>query len=354
LPEEKTIAPQSVEPPIVSSEKSFDPEQAFIEIMGSSGFALGNDYLQLREQLNVRQQNRLDAQLLAYADLLFANRKKEVGTVEKLRGLLLNEVTDKAILRKIASILKEEKRYNDSISTLIELNHWSQYPSEFQEINALINEIVNLNIKMLNDRRDLSSLEAFYNYLVDTFPSNYQYRWEYAKFSQQQQNYDQALFLLDELRYVPEYSEQVDQLTENISFHLANSSHKFDSVELSKFGESYFVKAILNDQEPVRLLIDTGASMTIISPELAYSLGFLEGEPEKILRFQTANGEVSAPVIRLNSLSVGDFSVDELAVGILSVSNNPRIHGLLGMNFLKHYKFFIDQQNMILELTPRL
>jgi len=33
--------------------------------------------------------------------------------------------------------------------------------------------------------------------------------------------------------------------------------------------------------------------------------------------------------------------------------NNAHINGLLGMNFLQHFRFSIDQHNNVLYLSPR-
>jgi len=67
--------------------------------------------------------------------------------------------------------------------------------------------------------------------------------------------------------------------------------------------------------------------------------------------FNTANGRVRAPVYVLESLSVGDWKVSNLEIGVLDLSGGSAIDGLLGMNFLKHFQFFIDQNEALLRLS---
>ncbi len=67
--------------------------------------------------------------------------------------------------------------------------------------------------------------------------------------------------------------------------------------------------------------------------------------------FNTANGLVRAPVYKLDALLVGDWQVSQLEIGVLDLGGSPAIDGLLGMNFLRHFQFFIDQNEALLRLS---
>jgi predicted aspartyl protease len=67
--------------------------------------------------------------------------------------------------------------------------------------------------------------------------------------------------------------------------------------------------------------------------------------------FNTVNGPVRAPIYILDSLAVGDWQVNQLEVGVLSRLGDSSINGLLGMNFLRHFQFFIDQNEALLRLA---
>ena len=65
----------------------------------------------------------------------------------------------------------------------------------------------------------------------------------------------------------------------------------------------------------------------------------------------TANGRIRAPIYKLSSLTVGDWRVNQLEIGVLDLSGSSNINGLLGMNFLRHFQFFIDQNEALLRLS---
>ena len=120
-------------------------------------------------------------------------------------------------------------------------------------------------------------------------------------------------------------------------------------IPLVRNGSHYLVDARLGSQ-PARLLIDTGASLTMLTPDTLQRSGSGARATGRTGLFNTANGRVSAPIYRLDALSVGDWRVSDLDVGVLELGD-PGIDGLLGMNFLRHFQFFIDQNEALLRLS---
>ena len=101
----------------------------------------------------------------------------------------------------------------------------------------------------------------------------------------------------------------------------------------------------------VRLLIDTGASLTIFTPAVLEQRGIRYLDTGRTGVFNTANGRVQAPIYKLDSLSVGDWYVKHLEIGVLDLGSRADVDGLLGMNFLRHFRFFIDQNEAVLRLA---
>ncbi len=50
---------------------------------------------------------------------------------------------------------------------------------------------------------------------------------------------------------------------------------------------------------------------------------------------------------------MGGHIVENIEVGVMDVSHTGSIDGLLGMNFLKHFKFYIDQGDNEMHLQLR-
>ena len=91
--------------------------------------------------------------------------------------------------------------------------------------------------------------------------------------------------------------------------------------------------------------------MTIFTPEVLEQRGIRYQDTGRTGSFNTANGTVRAPVYKLDSLSVGDWHVKHLEIGVLELAGISSADGLLGMNFLNNFQFFIDQNEALLRLS---
>lgn len=91
-------------------------------------------------------------------------------------------------------------------------------------------------------------------------------------------------------------------------------------------------------------VIDTGATYTTLPAETAAALGYpTVVDARSTVVLQTANGTIVAPKISIQSLSLGGYSVRNLEVVLLPkavLGSDPR--GLIGLNFLKHFKYTVD------------
>ena len=114
------------------------------------------------------------------------------------------------------------------------------------------------------------------------------------------------------------------------------------------------VPVLLNESRNTTLLFDTGASITVLSTELARSLG-LSAAAGKTIRLKTVAAEVKAKVATLDSITVGGLSRSDFPVAVvdLNLGTSGRFDGILGMDFLGNYTIRIDNQANRILLTPR-
>ncbi len=118
------------------------------------------------------------------------------------------------------------------------------------------------------------------------------------------------------------------------------------AVPLVKSGNQYIAVLGLGGRYDVRLLIDTGASMTTLS-EVALarlgsgSLGGLSGRELGARMFRTANGVTKGRVLRLDTVRLGEFELADTDVAVLNFDMGERVDGLLGMNVLGAFEFRI-------------
>jgi hypothetical protein len=115
-----------------------------------------------------------------------------------------------------------------------------------------------------------------------------------------------------------------------------------------------FVPATLNRSEPVTLLLDTGASYTLISLEAARRLG-LAPEAAREWRAVVVPGgrELRIPVIPIGSLGVGAAVLEGLEIGIYDVfPDSSRLDGVLGGDFLRRFRLTVDHGSRMIDLQP--
>ena len=98
--------------------------------------------------------------------------------------------------------------------------------------------------------------------------------------------------------------------------------------------------------EPVRMMIDTGASAVVISASTAARIGVVPGPGPK-WRVKTANGETIASPAVLNSVSFGGLYLKDVQALILEPAAGEV--NLLGASFLKRL-ISVEQRDGILIL----
>ncbi len=102
----------------------------------------------------------------------------------------------------------------------------------------------------------------------------------------------------------------------------------------------------------VRLILDTGATNTAISHEIAKTLGYNILRPNKFVVIDTAGGSVIQPCITIGSIKVGSEEIDNLDNVICNLQFDQQgINGILGMDFLIKYNFLINIEEKFVELV---
>jgi clan AA aspartic protease (TIGR02281 family) len=102
-----------------------------------------------------------------------------------------------------------------------------------------------------------------------------------------------------------------------------------------------YVDVSINDRSPIPMILDTGATFTVLSRSTAERLDIsLKGVLPRI-RTTTANGTTSNYLVRLSSVQVGDARVENVAA-LIPVQNNIGENGLLGQNFLNEFEWAND------------
>ncbi len=112
------------------------------------------------------------------------------------------------------------------------------------------------------------------------------------------------------------------------------------------------VQTMINGVGPFNFLLDTGATHTVIDPDLARQLRLpIIGEAS----LTTVSDVRQDRLVRLRSVRVGDSEVSELGAVIDKLDQirlkAPGIRGVLGEDYLSNFDFLIDYKERILRFN---
>jgi predicted aspartyl protease len=104
------------------------------------------------------------------------------------------------------------------------------------------------------------------------------------------------------------------------------------------------LETTVNDKGPHRFVLDTGAGLTMISPELAKKAGVKRDEAQKAVG---AGGSVEVHFGTVKALAIGETRIESLKVGIMDLAGISKaietdIDGIVGYNFLSKFRVSID------------
>lgn len=114
--------------------------------------------------------------------------------------------------------------------------------------------------------------------------------------------------------------------------------------------DGLFVVVTLLNGQPFRMLFDPGAAYSAIKPSVAALLGLRPIGSVHIL--QGALSDVDCPLYMLDSFQLGFIRLTNLTVAAMTFSEKAGFHGLLGMDFLRQYRFTLECDTATLILRP--
>jgi len=117
-------------------------------------------------------------------------------------------------------------------------------------------------------------------------------------------------------------------------------------------GQRIMVDARINGSAEARLMLDTGADRTLISPRALQAAGVRLTGPSTTAEVTGAMGSGQMQFIVIDSLEVGESRVGRMPVG--SGILPPDVgDGLLGRDFLDQFNLNIDSGKGVVTLTPK-
>jgi predicted aspartyl protease len=118
-------------------------------------------------------------------------------------------------------------------------------------------------------------------------------------------------------------------------------------------GQPIMVDATINGGSTVKLLLDTGADRTLVSPRALTAAGVTITRPVATGNITGATGTDKIDFVVVESLEVGAARVTKLPVGSYELAGSAAGDGLLGRDFLDQFNMEIDASKGEVRLAPK-
>lgn len=259
----------------------------------------------------------------------------------------------------LAEVYLGQEDFSAAIDKFYEARGYAYRPLMLQRINGRIRSMVAEKSRSLKAANSHNELLTVYQHLTQLEPDYAPWFLGLAAAQLALNDLEAARRSLLLIAQDAEAGPQARAMLSELSIALADS-HEEDKqvavqevigIPLYRRGNHFIVDARQDHGSNIRLLIDTGASMTILTHDVIAQSGLRYQDTGRSAVFNTANGPVRASVYSLDSLAVGDWQVNQLEVGVLELNADSNFDGLLGMNFLRYFQFFIDQKEALLRLS---
>lgn len=130
-------------------------------------------------------------------------------------------------------------------------------------------------------------------------------------------------------------------------------------IELESQSFHLLIRCKINEGEEGDLVIDTGASKTVLDRNFVSNYSTIEDQDSEIQSRGLGEGSLNTEMVKIDSFQLGKFLVNDLPCALIDLSGinemyeqhcQRKICGLLGSDFLLKYKAVINYERQILSL----
>jgi len=265
---------------------------------------------------------------------------------------LKHEYRDVLALLLMAKIHQDTDNEMAAIEVLFQAKSYAYTPELIDQTDKAIRSAVKNYNTQLFARKDYIAQLNLYKRLTELEPEYTHHFIGLAETYLALGNAVDARKALELTQHDSSVLNKANNIIRRIEAQTEPDRHYAAEVSLQALGNQFLVDALLNNSQDAVLLLDTGASLSIISTELLAVLAIANQPMDRMAWFSTAGGRIKAPIIQLDRLALDGVVVENIEVGVIGEFDNNQFDGLLGMNFLRHFDFFIDQNEHKLQLNP--
>ena len=236
---------------------------------------------------------------------------------------------DQQALFTLADLLMMDGQMVAALEPLFQVLDYPESPQLSERARRRLELIITAQEQLLTNAADTAGLISFFKRLVDREPGYDGHRLKLARWMLQAGDLTSAATTLQQTGSNGVTDLERDQLAAEIAAEA-------QVLPIDRVGAGYFatVRVVPSNYaatHSLRLLVDTGATTTSLSTEALEAMG--ARRLSQRVRVNTANGVTEMATYRVESLQLGDMTVNDLTV--LALPSAPGgVDGLLGMDVL--------------------
>jgi len=265
---------------------------------------------------------------------------------------------DIPVLLTLAEFQQQRGEPEASAGTLLMARTYAIHTGERQAINLALSKLSQDTDERLAAEERWIELLGFYEFLAAIDFTTPSFELRRAGLYRVMGEQERARALLASLFAAddggdPQWTAELERHRSETSSETTPSVALSNAIPLERRGNSYLVEVTLNDQTNLKLLVDTGASMTALTRNSFRRLHRPDLSLQGTRLFSTANGYTRGDVYRAAALTLGYERVEGVNIAVLDFRTMEDIDGLLGMNVLRQFGFEIDQVAEVMHLNRR-
>ena len=258
--------------------------------------------------------------------------RERAAAVESSRGIAQAQERRASLEKEIAQILEGLTGIDEKIARYKPQGSFTE--EELKEYNALITQKNSFLAKIDLAR---SQQDALQRQAQEWERKTADYLNDFTEFKRQFKELASSAQGKESSYFTEAVGRRLAELEEDFTTHL---------IDYRDAGDAIVVEALVNDAVKVHLVLDTGATVTVISKDAADRIGLDTAHGGAPVSSTMADGSVvSARGFTVPRLKVGDVEVTDSAVEVLGTGSWTHEDGLLGMSFLKRFLVTIDKRN---------
>lgn len=236
---------------------------------------------------------------------------------------------DQQALFTLADLLMMDGQMLAALEPLFQVLDYPESPEVGERARRRLDLIITAQEQLLTNAADTAGLISFFQRLVEREPGYDGHRLKLARWMLQSGDLTGAATTLQQTGSNGVTDAEREQLAAEIAAQA-------QELPIDRVGAGYFatvrvVPSSYAGTHSLRLLVDTGATITSLSTAVLETMG--ASRLSQRVRVNTANGVTEMATYRVESLQLGDVTVNDLTV--LALPSAPGgVDGLLGMDVL--------------------